>query len=101
MHNVAGVRITVVRAKEGLVDDSNVLVGACASEIGGMVKGKGTTGRSADGFMQIPRTVSLKCTRTPPSYSPLSFPLNYIYFYSRWREFILHNAVTDNTQCLA
>ena len=91
MHNVAGVRITVVRAKEGLVDDSNVLVGAGASEIGGMVKGKGTTGGSADGFMQIPRTVCLK--RMPPSIHLFSFPL--IYFRSRWRGFTLHNAVTD------
>ena len=70
---VAGVRITGVRAKEGLVDDSNVLVGAGASEIGGMVKGKGTTGRSTDGFMQIPRTVSLKCT--PPSIHLFHFHL--------------------------
>jgi len=64
-HNVAGVPIIVVCTKADLIDDNNDLVGAGASGMGGMVKGKGDEWEErTDGIMQILRTVCLKCT--PP-----------------------------------
>jgi dynein light intermediate chain 1 len=62
-HNAAGVAIVVVCTKADLVNDSNDLVGAGASGMGGMVKGKeGEWEERTDGIMQILRTVCLKCT---------------------------------------
>jgi len=55
------VPITVVCTKADLIDDNNDLVGAGASGMGGMVKGKGDEWEErTDGVMQILRTVCLK-----------------------------------------
>ncbi|KAI0258485.1 dynein light intermediate chain-domain-containing protein [Gloeopeniophorella convolvens] len=60
-HNAAGVPIIVVCTKADLIDDNNDLVGAGASGMGGMVKGKGGEWEErTDGIMQILRTVCLK-----------------------------------------
>lgn len=60
-HNAAGVPIIVVCTKADLIDDNNDLVGAGASGMGGMVKGKGDEWEErTDGIMQILRTVCLK-----------------------------------------
>ncbi len=40
-HNVAGVPIIVVCTKADLIDEGNDVIGAGASGMGGMVKGKG------------------------------------------------------------
>ena len=49
--------------KADLIDDNNDLVGAGASGMGGMVKGKGDEWEErTDGIMQILRAVCLKCT---------------------------------------
>jgi len=68
------VPIIVVCTKADLIDDNNDLVGAGASGMGGMVKGKGDEWEErTDGIMQILRTVCLKCT--PRSIHLFSFPL--------------------------
>jgi len=60
-HNAAGVPIVVACTKADLIDDNNDLVGAGASGMGGMVKGKGDEWEErTDGIMQILRTVCLK-----------------------------------------
>ena len=62
-HNAAGVPIVVVCTKADLIDDTNDLVGAGSSGMGGMVKGKGDEWEErTDAIMQILRTVCLKCT---------------------------------------
>jgi Dynein light intermediate chain (DLIC) len=61
-HNVAGVPIVVACTKADLIDDTNDLVGAGSSGMGGMVKGKGDEWEErTDAIMQILRTVCLKC----------------------------------------
>lgn len=62
-HNAAGVPIIVTCTKSDLIDDNhNDVVGAGASGMGGMVKGKGGEWEErTDGVMQILRTVCLKC----------------------------------------
>lgn len=62
-HNTAGVPIIVTCTKSDLIDDNhNDVVGAGASGMGGMVKGKGGEWEErTDGVMQILRTVCLKC----------------------------------------
>ncbi|EIM87879.1 DLIC-domain-containing protein [Stereum hirsutum FP-91666 SS1] len=61
-HNTAGVPIIVTCTKSDLIDDNhNDVVGAGASGMGGMVKGKGGEWEErTDGVMQILRTVCLK-----------------------------------------
>ena len=62
-HNAAGVPVVVVCTKADLIDDTNDLVGAGSSGMGGMVKGKGDEWEErTDAIMQILRTVCLKCT---------------------------------------
>ncbi len=62
-HNAAGVPIIVVCTKADLIDDTNDLVGAGSSGMGGMVKGKGDEWEErTDAIMQILRTICLKCT---------------------------------------
>lgn len=62
-HNAAGVPIIAVCTKADLIDDTNDLVGAGSSGMGGMVKGKGDEWEErTDAIMQILRTVCLKCT---------------------------------------
>ena len=61
-HNTAGVPIIVACTKADLIDDNTDLVGAGASGMGGMVKGKGGEWEErTDGIMQILRTICLKC----------------------------------------
>ncbi|KAI0044606.1 hypothetical protein FA95DRAFT_245456 [Auriscalpium vulgare] len=60
-HNIAGVPIVVACTKADLIDENNDLVGAGASGMGGMVKGKGGEWEErTDGIMQILRTICLK-----------------------------------------
>lgn len=60
-HNTAGVPIIVACTKADLIDDNTDLVGAGASGMGGMVKGKGGEWEErTDGIMQILRTICLK-----------------------------------------
>ncbi|KAI0065700.1 hypothetical protein BV25DRAFT_1879543 [Artomyces pyxidatus] len=60
-HNTAGVPIIVACTKADLIDENNDLVGAGASGMGGMVKGKGGEWEErTDGIMQIMRTICLK-----------------------------------------
>jgi len=61
-HNSAGVPIVVVCTKADLIDEGSDLVGAGASGMGPMVKGKGGEWEEqTDGVMQVLRTVCLKC----------------------------------------
>jgi hypothetical protein len=65
-HNTAGVPIIVACTKADLIDDNTDLVGAGASGMGGMVKGKGDEWEErTDGIMQILRTICLKCACAP------------------------------------
>ncbi|KAN0140374.1 Dynein light intermediate chain (DLIC) domain containing protein [Lactarius tabidus] len=60
-HNTAGIPIIVACTKADLIDDNTDLVGAGASGMGGMVKGKGGEWEErTDGIMQILRTICLK-----------------------------------------
>ncbi|KAF8261673.1 dynein 1 light intermediate chain [Lactarius quietus] len=60
-HNTAGVTIIVACTKADLIDDNTDLVGAGASGMGGMVKGKGDEWEErTDGIMQILRAICLK-----------------------------------------
>ncbi|TCD69233.1 hypothetical protein EIP91_008336 [Steccherinum ochraceum] len=60
-HNIGGVPIAVVCTKADLIDEGNDVIGAGASGMGGMVKGKGGEWEErTDGIMQILRTVCLK-----------------------------------------
>jgi dynein cytoplasmic 1 light intermediate chain len=69
------VPIIVVCTKADLIDDNNDLVGAGASGMGGMVKGKGDEWEErTDGIMQILRTVCLQCT--PPVLISFHFHLS-------------------------
>lgn len=61
-HNSAGVPIIVVCTKADLIDEGSDLVGAGASGMGAMVKGKGGEWEEqTDGIMQVLRTICLKC----------------------------------------
>lgn len=61
-HNMAGIPIVVVCTKADLIDEGADAVGAAASGMGGMVKGKGGEWEErTDGVMQILRTICLKC----------------------------------------
>jgi hypothetical protein len=61
-HNSAGVPIVVVCTKADLIDEGSDLVGAGASGMGAMVKGKGGEWEEqTDGIMQVLRTICLKC----------------------------------------
>lgn len=61
-HNSAGVPIVVVCTKADLIDEGSDLVGAGASGMGPMVKGKGGEWEEqTDAVMQVLRTVCLKC----------------------------------------
>ena len=61
-HNSAGVPIIVVCTKADLIDEGSDLVGAGASGMGTMVKGKaGDWEEQTDGIMQVLRTICLKC----------------------------------------
>ncbi|KAG9317814.1 dynein light intermediate chain-domain-containing protein [Chiua virens] len=60
-HNSAGVPIIVVCTKADLIDEGSDLVGAGASGMGAMVKGKGGEWEErTDGVMQVLRTICLK-----------------------------------------
>src|SRR5712672_406295 len=71
MHNAAGVSVIVVCTKADLIDDNDDLVGAGASGMGGMAKGKGGEWRS---------------------HADTAHGLSQVYAY---------NAAADNTQCFA
>ncbi|KAI0796973.1 DLIC-domain-containing protein [Abortiporus biennis] len=59
--NSAGVPIIVVCSKADLINDENDIIGAGASGMGGMVKGKGGEWEErTDSIMQILRTICLK-----------------------------------------
>ncbi len=61
-HNPAGVPIIVVCTKADKIDEEADIIGAGASGMGGMVKGKGGEWEErTDGVMQILRTICLKC----------------------------------------
>ncbi|KAF8258590.1 hypothetical protein EI94DRAFT_1774165 [Lactarius quietus] len=76
-HNTAGVTIIVACTKADLIDDNTDLVGAGASGMGGMVKGKGDEWEErTDGIMQILRAICLKSDdtqRSPPIRAPCLF----------------------------
>jgi hypothetical protein len=97
-HNAAGVPVVVVCTKADLIEDTNDLVGAGSSGMGGMVKGKGDEWEErTDAIMQILRTVCLKCA------CPIDLCNSFIFIYLahyRWRRPFLHNTATSNTQCL-
>ncbi|KAI9574289.1 dynein light intermediate chain-domain-containing protein [Boletus coccyginus] len=60
-HNLSGVPIIVVCTKADLIDEGSDLVGAGASGMGAMVKGKGGEWEEqTDGVMQVLRTICLK-----------------------------------------
>ncbi|KAI0092701.1 dynein light intermediate chain [Irpex rosettiformis] len=60
-HNAAGVPIIVACTKADLIDENSDLMGAGASAMGAMVKGKGEEWEErTDAIMQILRTVCLK-----------------------------------------
>lgn len=62
-HNTAGVPIIVICTKADLIDEGHDVIGAGASGMGGMVKGKGGEWEErTDGVMQVLRTICLKCT---------------------------------------
>lgn len=66
-HNAGGVPIIVACTKADLIDEGNDVIGAGASGMGGMVKGKGGEWEErTDSIMQILRTICLKCTRPFP-----------------------------------
>jgi dynein light intermediate chain 1, cytosolic len=70
------VPIVVVCTKADLIDDTNDLVGAGSSGMGGMVKGKGDEWEErTDTMMQILRTVCLKCKS--PDYRRHPFHLSF------------------------
>lgn len=98
-HNAAGVPVVVVCTKADLIDDTNDLVGAGSSGMGGMVKGKGDEWEErTDAIMQILRTVCLKCTC--PNLMVVTI-VSFIYLaHYRWRRPFLHNAATGDTECL-
>ena len=61
-HNIGGVPIIVTCTKADLLDEGNDVIGAGASGMGGMVKGKGGEWEErTDTIMQILRTICLKC----------------------------------------
>ncbi|CAL1700498.1 unnamed protein product [Somion occarium] len=60
-HNIGGVPIIVTCTKADLIDENNDVIGAGASGMGGMVKGKGGEWEErTDTVMQILRTICLK-----------------------------------------
>ncbi|KAF8138908.1 dynein light intermediate chain-domain-containing protein [Boletus edulis] len=60
-HNSAGVPVIVVCTKADLIDEGSDLIGAGASGMGAMVKGKGGDWEEqTDGVMQVLRTICLK-----------------------------------------
>ena len=61
-HNSAGVPIIVACSKADLIDEGSDGIGAGASGMGGMVKGKSDDWEErTDGVMQVLRTICLKC----------------------------------------
>lgn len=61
-HNAAGVPIIVACTKADLIDENSDMLGAGASAMGAMVKGKGEEWEErTDAIMQILRTICLKC----------------------------------------
>ena len=94
-HNTAGVPIIVACTKADLIDDNTDLVGAGASGMGGMVKGKGGEWEErTDGIMHILRTICLKCA------CHFFIPFSFSWRVQR-RKPLLHDTATDNTQRLA
>ncbi|KAI0082346.1 hypothetical protein K474DRAFT_1585636 [Panus rudis PR-1116 ss-1] len=60
-HNIGGVPIIVTCTKADLIDEGNDVIGAGASGMGGMVKGKGGEWEErTDSIMQVLRTICLK-----------------------------------------
>ena len=91
-HNTAGVPIIVACTKADLIDDNTDLVGAGASGMGGMVKGKGGEWEErTDGIMQILRTICLKCA--------CHFFIRFSFSWrGRRRKPLLHDSAADDTQ---
>ena len=89
-HNVGGVPIIVACTKADLIDEGNDVIGAGASGMGGMVKGKGGEWEErTDGIMQILRTVCLKCTHLLLiEYRSTSLR------WDRWCRSVLHNTAS-------
>lgn len=74
-HNIGGVPIVVACTKADLIDEGNDVIGAGASGMGGMVKGKGGEWEErTDTIMQILRTICLKCTCSPSMISTVAKP---------------------------
>jgi hypothetical protein len=91
-HNTAGIPIIVACTKADLIDDNTDLVGAGASGMGGMVKGKGGEWEErTDGIMQILRTICLKCA----CHSFIRFSFSWR---GRRRKPLLHDTAANDTQ---